>query len=282
MPEKKRTLKIAVAVLIFILCLPISSAAKDETLGSDLGNAVDTLPQGIKDSLPEGFEEELSSPEELSKLFGVDYLFSLSAGLFKSALSAALKTFASVAAAIVISALVSNIANAFSSGGAGVQTVNLATSLCISSCAYIMIWSHVRGVIDFSGNISTFMKALTVAMGAVYTSVGELGSAGVHGAWVFSLTTVTEELCSGLLLPLMQISFSATLVSSISSGVNINRFVQTLRNVFTSFLVFFMTVISVILSFQTVIAHTSDSVTMRGVRYAVFKWKIRYNGGGSK
>jgi stage III sporulation protein AE len=113
------------------------------------------------------------------------------------------------------------------------------------------------------------MKALSAVFAAVYTGIGELGSGASHGVWVFSLTAVTEELCGKLLLPIMQISFASTLTSTAVSGVNVSRFVQMLRNAFTSLLIFFMTVISVILSFQTVVAHTSDSLAMRGVRYAV-------------
>ena len=261
-----RKAKIFALTLIILLLSHSVCFANDDTR-EGLESALDTLPESVTEALPEGIEEALSSPEKLSELFSIDYVFSLSGGLFKSALSSALKAFAFVGASLVISALFTALSGAFSNTGA--QVSSLASRLCISTCAYFTVWSHVKETLAFSQNISAFMKALAVTFGAVYTSAGEIGSTAAHSAWAFSLTAVTEELCGGLLLPVMQISFSSSLVSSISDGVDISRLVRMIRNLFTSLLVFFMTVISVILAFQTVIAHTSDSLAMRGVRYVV-------------
>lgn len=271
MRSKIKIGRIIALVLIFLLSFQINCTA-DGTFGAEdveLGGALDTLPNEVKEALPDGLEEALSSPTKLADLFGPEYIFSLSEGLLKSALASAFKTFAFVAAIILISALVSSIAGAFSHSEASVRTVSLVGNLCIGSCAYLMIWSHAVGVLDFSRSVSSFMKALSAVFAAVCTGIGEVGSGASHGVWVFSLTAITEELCGKLLLPIMQISFASTLTSTAVSGVNVSRFVQMLRNAFTSLLIFFMTVISVILSFQTVVAHTSDSLAMRGVRYAV-------------
>ncbi len=266
-------LKFTVALLLFFsLNSPYSVSAKEMEQGEysfDLDSLISTLPEEIVEALPEGADELSDSPEKIVELFGSQYIIDLSAGLLKSALSSAIKTFAFVAAITLISAMLSSVGNAFSPSGSGMQVWSLAGSLCIGCCAYTMIWSLLESVMTFSENISAFMRSLALAIGGVYLSAGEVGSAGVHNVWIFSAVALTEEICGKILLPVMQISFSATLASSAMSGVNISRLVQMIRNVFVSMLVFFMTVISVILAFQTVVAHSSDSLAMRSVRYAI-------------
>lgn len=265
----KRTLITIMFCLVFgsLVCSADENRAYDYKF--DLDSVIETLPEEVVESLPEGMDELAGSPEKIVELFGSDYIIDLSAGLLRSAFASSVKTFAFIAAIVLISTLLSSVGNAFSPSGTGTQVWSLAGSLCIGCCAYSMIWSHVESVISFSQNISSFMKSLAVAVSGVCLSAGEVTSAGVHSVWIFSAVAVAEELCGNILLPIMQISFSAILASSTISGVNISRLVQMIRNVFTSLLVFFMTVISVILAFQTVVAHSSDSLTMRGVRYAI-------------
>ncbi len=263
------------AIIILIFCFAFGSFvcyAQDSEANVydvNIDSMIEALPEEVTEALPEGMDELSGSPEKIVGLFGTEYIIDLSSGLLKSALSSALKTFAFIAAITLISTMLSSVGNAFSPAGPGVRVWSLAGSLCIGCCAYSMICSHIESVVAFAKNISTFMKSLGVVIGGVYLSGGELGSAGVHSVWIFSATSLTEELCGNILLPIMQISFSATLASSVMSGVNLSRLVQMIRNVFTSLLVFFMTVISVILAFQTVVAHSSDTLAMRGVRYAI-------------
>lgn len=265
-----------IAILIIIFCIVPQSGVFAEDNDTELYDSkeefkdfIENLPEDIKDLLPEDTYESLDSPEKIIELFRVEYVINISKGLLRSALSSSLKTFAFVASVSLIMAVLSAVGKAFSADGAGIKVWNLAGTLCIGASAYALVWSHIDSVMKFAENISAFIKSLGVVIGGVYLSAGEVGSAGVHSAWVFSITAVTEELCRSVLLPIMQISFSATLSSGIMSGVNISRLVQTVRNIFTSLLVFFMTVLSVIFSFQTVIAHSSDTLKMRGVRYAI-------------
>ncbi len=272
--SKKKYLCILIAVII--LCVIPQNAVFAEENDTELYDSkeefkdfIENLPDDIKDLLPEGTYESLDSPEKLVELFKVEYVINISKGLLRSALSSSLKAFAFVASITLIMAVLSAVGKAFSADGAGIKVWNLAGTLCIGASVYALVWSHIDSVMEFSENIGAFIKSLGVVIGGLYLSAGEVGSAGVHSTWVFSITAVTEELCRSVLLPIMQISFSATLSSGIMSGVNISRFVQMIRNIFTSVLIFFMTVISVIFSFQTVIAHSSDTLKMRGVRYAI-------------
>ncbi len=260
------------AVAIFLIVFSTAVSAKNESNSENapnIGDITDSLPKEIQDALPNGIDTVMDTPEKISELFSVEYIFDLSSSLLKIALSSALRTFAFVVTVVLISSLVSNIGNSFSESGQGVRIWTLTSSLCIAFCVYTLVGSHLKSVVEFSKNTVTFVRAQALAMGSVALSAGEISSAGINSAWCFFLTGSVEELCDKLLVPIMQISFCATLTHSVTSGVNIGRFIQTVRNTFTSVLVFLMTVISVIFSFQSVIAHSSDSVAMRSVRYAI-------------
>jgi stage III sporulation protein AE len=82
------------------------------------------------------------------------------------------------------------------------------------------------------------------------------------------LLTVTEKLCYSVFFPLLQISFGGTLVSSASPELNLRPILAFLRKMCTTLLVIFMTVITLILSFQTQLAAAADSLSMRGIKFA--------------
>lgn len=274
---KRKKIFCILFILIFIILFSVSGiyaqGSEKQNKGNetvfDIDKIAESLPQEIRDILPEGLDTLNETPEKISELFSVEYIFDLSSGLLKTALSAAIRTFAFIATVLLISSLISGVGNSFSQSGSGIRVWNLASSLCIAFCVYTLVGSHLKCVSDFSKNTVSFMRSLTAAMSTVCISAGEISSAGTNAAWSFLLTGSVEEMCDKLLIPIMQISFCATLTQSVTSGVNIGRFVQTIRNTFTSLLVFLMTVISVILSFQSVIAHSTDSVAMRSVRYAI-------------
>ena len=272
--SKSKYFCIVVLIIIFSL-MPQSSLFAEENntelydVKEEFKDFIENLPEDIKNLLPEATYDSLDSPEKLIELFKAEYIINISKGLLRSVLASSLKTFAFVASISLIMAVLSSVGRAFSADGAGIKVWNLAGTLCIGASVYALVWSHIDSVMKFAENISVFIKSLGVVIGVVYLGAGEVAGAGVHSVWVFSITSVTEELCRSLLLPIMQISFSATLSSGIMSGVNISRLVQTLRNIFTSVLIFFMTVISVVFSFQSVIASSSDTLKMRGIRYAI-------------
>ncbi len=262
-------------LIILILCalLPTFSVKADENedvLGApNMSGVIEALPEEFRDILPEGSENILNSPEKIGELFSTEYVFSFSKGLFKSAFSSALKTFLIIASVSIVTAVLSLVGSSFSQDSGAMRVWSLAGALAVGSATYFLVRSQLENVVAFSKNISDFMKALSGVMAGVSLSAGEVTSSAASTLWVFSLSGTVEEISSKLLLPIMQISFSATLMTNVMQGVNISRFVQMIRNIFLSMLVFFMTVFSVILSFQSIVSHSSDTLAMRGMRYMI-------------
>jgi stage III sporulation protein AE len=112
------------------------------------------------------------------------------------------------------------------------------------------------------------MNALIAALCGIFLLSGNTGVALVGSTWMGMLLTVAEKLCYSLFFPLMQISFGGTLVTSVSPELNLRPILGFLRKICTTLLIIFMTVITLILSFQTQLAAAADSLSMRGIKFA--------------
>ena len=66
----------------------------------------------------------------------------------------------------------------------------------------------------------------------------------------------------------MQISFGGTLITSASPEINLRPILGFLRRLCMTLLGIFMTVITLILSFQTTLASAADSLKMKGIKFA--------------
>ena len=90
------------------------------------------------------------------------------------------------------------------------------------------------------------------------------------GTVALSLTvSLLGSLCTVLLLPVIKISFASTLASVASSRINLKSLSSLARGFFTFLIGFFATVSVVALTFQTKLAQAEDSLTARGIRFAV-------------
>ena len=154
-----------IVILIIIFCTVPQGGVFAEGNDTELYDSkeefkdfIENLPEDIKALLPDGTYESLDSPEKITKLFKVEYVINISKGLFRSALSSSLKTFAFVASVSLIMAVLSAVGKAFCADGAGIKVWNLAGTLCIGASAYALVWSHIDSVMKFAENISAFIK----------------------------------------------------------------------------------------------------------------------------
>ena len=78
-----------------------------------------------------------------------------------------------------------------------------------------------------------------------------------------------ENLCHFLLNPAVQVCFGLALVSSMTDSVNLGGISSVLRKTFTFLLGGLMAVLAAVFAYQTVIAQSADSVSMRTIKFAL-------------
>ena len=258
-------------VFLAIIFLPFSSYADEpkssETKDTDeiLSDFKSIIPEDVAELLPEGFEN--TDIKDISSLFNEKYISGLLSGLFERHIKEAAKILAQMLAIVLIIALVECAGDCLKSGSSRIVFGRIAT-LCCAIRLYVILYAVFELTKECAENINAFMSSFGSILSAIYLIGGNILTAQSHMCWLAVLLTTVEKATVYLIFPIFEISMAITLVSSFDKGLTIKPFVSFLQNFTTWLIVFIMTVISVIMSFQTSISAASDSVSMRTVKFA--------------
>lgn len=271
---KRRVFRRVSALLVLVIVfsavgMPIHAATayqdSEEEPTYEYGDLLELLPDDAKALLPEGLWESDSSAAVLNEI-DADYLWTLCVSLVKEGLSGGLALFASMLGLILVAGILSRLGDLFFTDKSAIfeYALILIAALQIYASVYTL-FDMTKGVVE---QINQYMSALIASLCGIFLLSGNTSVALAGTTWMGLLLTVTEKLCYTFFFPLMQISFGGTLVSCASPEMNLRPILAFLRKICTTLLVLFMTVITLILSFQTSIAAAADSLSMRGIKFA--------------
>lgn len=220
-----------------------------------------SIPESIRDLLPENTDSDSFTAQ-----VDGNYLLSLMGKLIQNGAGQALTFFCLLLALVLLSTLTEKLGNTLSPGGNAI--FGWLATLCIGILLYRTLFGLLSDVQSCLDEINAFMTSMGTVLSALYLAGGNALASGVQMGWLALLLTLTEKLSYYLLLPILEVSFSASLITTLTGNVNLRPFAKSLRNLTTGLLTLCMTVLSVILSFQTTLAAASDSLSMRAMKYA--------------
>lgn len=231
----------------------------------EYGDLLGGLPDDVRALLPEGIDDTQSAEAVLGKV-DADYLWSLCISLAKKGLSGGLTLFASMLGLILVAGVLQRLSELFFTDKSAVfeYVLLLIAALQIYTSVY-SLFDLTRQVIE---QINGYMNGLMTALCGLFLLSGNGGVALTGTTWLGLLLAITEKLCYTLFFPLLQISFGGTMLTSASPELNLRPILAFLRRIVTTLLVLFMTVITLILSFQTSLSASADSLSMRGIKFA--------------
>lgn len=264
-------MKKLIGILFAIACIAASAlpVCADENAPAvtnyDYGALLDSLPEEVKALLPEGLDEA-TDEQDIAGEFDGAYLAELCSELLRNGLSAGLKLFAALLGLIVVCAMLTRCSELLPNGKT--QVFDYAILLVASLELYHALYSLFELTRDYIGQINDYMTGISAAIGGIFLLSANVSTAALQSAWFGLLLTVTEKLSYSLLFPLLQVSFALTLVSSICPELSLRSVIAFIRQLCTTLLVASMTLITVIMSFQTSIASASDSLGLRSVKFA--------------
>lgn len=220
-----------------------------------------SVPDGIRDLLPED-----TDPASIATAVDGSDLLNWIGKLIRNGAGQALTFFCLLLALVLLSTLAERIGSTLTSGGSAI--FSWISSLCIGLLLYRTLFGLLSDVQNCLDEINAFMTSMGTVLSALYLAGGNAIASGVQMGWLALLLTLTEKLSYYLLLPILELSFSASLITALTGNVNLRPFAKSLRNLTTGLLTLCMTVLSVILSFQTTLAAASDSLSMRAMKAA--------------
>ncbi len=234
-----------------------------------LGNLPAIIPDDAASYLPEGLLDGVSAEnasEAAGKLDGGFFLESVW-NLLKELLPKAVKKTVCIIG-IVICVSVFRAAKDGVADDSVSSVIDFISCICILLYAYEIISGIWSAVYTAMLAMDTFMRALLPMMTAVYACAGGMTSSAVNSGMLSLVLAIFETAASSLLYPVLRVCLGFTVVSSFTDSVDLSGVIELVKKVFISALSFIMVLLAAVMSYQSVLAKSADTLVSRTVKFA--------------
>ncbi len=262
-----RRILLLLSLLSALLALPCRAAAPEEALKE----LYDGLPKEVADALPDGVEEGIQKGDAAAAAGALDAAFLFDA--IGSFLEKAVKDSLSPLLTLTTALLLSSLLHAFSDTAG--ETVSKALDLAAGLSVLLAVFRVVKPVWELTADtikgIGLLTKCSLPAMTALCAASGSLSSSAVNSAWLASLLALTEQLTETVLTPLFGIGFgflAVSLFSRLTDSADLSGVAAGIKGIFTFFLTLMGTVLTAVMTYQSVLAQSADTVLLRSIKFA--------------
>ncbi len=261
----------AVLLLLSLGCVGVS--AQDiplETMPQAYQELQDAIPPDAVELLPDGLfsedpQEALRAVEEMSTPTYLLRVVLDMTGLYGGAV---VQTLVVLLGLLLLSALLKHLQEAWGKGGEGF-------SFCLRMCMYALMVAKagemLAWVSTYFERLQTLMNSMIPVMGVLYAMGGNVGQATIGSEMVLLLMGVCEYITTSVTPALCGICLAFALMEAFGGGtqLKLSPISGLCKKWYTSLLGFLMFLMTAALSVQSLLAVKADTLTMRGVKYAV-------------
>ncbi len=239
----------------------ISSSMK-----SDIANLENALPDNIKEYLPDDFfesENTVLNPKGLDQSNFLDTVLDI----LLAGLPTILKYFASTLSVVLIASILNLMKKSFDQE-AMQNAFTLCSSVCVSFSVFTGLSKILNSCTNYIQSICNAMTAFAPIMSSMYIMSGNISSAAVSNTGMMLFITILENFIVIAIVPIIKICACFSIIRSTNSDIDISGFSKILKNTFTGITVFTMSIFSFVMSYQSVLAQSNDSLSLRTARFA--------------
>ncbi|MBQ5320655.1 MAG: hypothetical protein J6K88_01125 [Oscillospiraceae bacterium] len=234
-------------IIIFLLGFTITAFASVESEIEEIKDIYDSSGE-ITDAVNGGFSEFLN----LLKERVLNYK-----DIFKNAVY------------LVAVSVFSAFSKGFSSNRIGSsKAVDFAASAAVMSLTLIPGIEAVSAVSNFLKSASSFLTAFAPVYAGISAASGQILEGGSSAYFILTLSSIISALTGAAIIPLLSVYLCLSSVGGVFSGIDISPLCEGIKKVTNIFLGFFSAVFVGFLSLKTSVASASDSLTMRGIKFA--------------
>lgn len=260
-----------VTAIIVMLCFPkaaFAQAEENEELNSIMEGINSQLEDYIDDDVAESIEENeisLEDPESISE-FSVSKLLDI---ILSKIYELSGKPFL-IIGKITAVALMCVLLKSFVPDN---NSVSKAFSIVSVICAVTMVLESVtqcvEAVISSLKGINAFMISYIPVYASVIATSGSPTSAGSYYVTLFSLCEIITLIANKVFLPMMSIVLAISIIEAINPSLSFCRVALSLKKLINWLLGAIMTIFVGVLSIQSIIGVSGDSVGIKAARFAV-------------
>ena len=260
-----KRLKIS-AFFIFILlfCHAFTSTVSAEEVSEEFSDFIGSLPDGIKDSLPENVNG--NDPEsDAKKITSWDFLLSALGGGIADGFRRIIPTFCALLGLILISSVMGTLKTSLEP-----KTANVL-GMCGSSVIAVVFVSlqiaTVHTVAEYLTDLLTLVNSMTPAVVVLYASGGNVAGASVSASAMSVFMSFCENVLARTVVPFSGICLCLVTVTAVAPDIGLDRLIALVKNVYTKSVTLLMSLFCAILAAQSAIAAGSDSISLRAVKF---------------
>lgn len=256
----------AIFALLLACALTLGVCAEENKMPDEYKDFLDSLPNDAASSLPEGIysEDAQEVADAVSRMSGVEYLFSLLIQGFGSGLSRVIPQLALVVGLLTASAVGGLLSTHFSPSAAKIYGL----------CSRLALFCAIGGVaVSVLLNVKAFLSRLCATVSAfvplsatLYTMGGNIGAATKSGAGLLFTLGAVEFISGAVVVPLFCFCLCMSLVSCASADIGSVSLGGGVKKAFLSVLGIITMILSLSLSSQTLISAKADSLAMKGAK----------------
>jgi stage III sporulation protein AE len=273
-----KILRCAVIVIIFLLIsvVPAYAADNNQSNGADneniTGNLESEISGSLNDAIPETAESLLGqyglneyNTENLSNFQFTD-LFS---GIFSNItdyFTSPIKLLCIIAGIIILISLLNSMhANGHYESGLqyfiGISAIMVVLSTPIIEC--------INKAVNAINECSTFMLSFIPVFTGVIAVSGKPTSSIAYSTFLFGAVEVISQISATVLTPLLCIYLGICIVSVINPAMELETFANTIKKIVIWAIGLLLTIFVALLSIQTFITSSADSVTIKTTKFFV-------------
>lgn len=169
---------------------------------------------------------------------------------------------------ILLCALLQSLQSSFQSQ-AFERVFSTVSALCISGVIIAPVAELIRTAAERIETMSDFFAGFIPVYTGIITALGKPVSAMAYNTGVMGVAQVISRIAGTVLVPLLGIYLAFCLIGGASKEIRVAPIARTVQTVVITVLTFLLTVFVGLLSVQSVIASSADTVTMRTAKFAV-------------
>lgn len=268
----KKIFIIFLSVLLFAAFAGITASA--EIGANNIADELEIDTEGIDESLtPEVkdfFEENNISPadpETMTKITPKD-VFTYVWEQFKTALKKPIKFFASIMAVIMIAAFIESMEDSMSNKSLskifGVICVMVSVGIISGAVS-----DSLKTAAEALNSGGTFMIGYVPVFAGITASSGSVTSAVSYNMLLLLVAETAVQLSGELIIPVLSICMAMGIVESINPDFHLSGITEAVKNVVTFVLGFVMTIFIGLLSLQSIVGASADTLGVKAAKFMV-------------
>ena len=228
-----------------------------------------SLPPSILESLPEG---ALSNKAEevgnaVGEMSSFSFLLQTVLSLVGLRLGDCLKLLCSVVGILILSSICRTFCASLKKPEIA-RAFSLMITLIITVTIFGAGFGTIESTVSYFETLNAFTSATLPLMGSLYIMGGNAAAAVATSAGLSLFMTVLEEIVGKSIVPFCGVCLALALIGACEGGPRLGGLLTSLKKNYTIVLSFLMMLLLAMLSAQTVLGASKDTLAMRSAKFA--------------